>query len=423
MENIEDVSNLFLETEKNESTPKQKSLKQNYTPRQIGSIVKYINPVQGGAYLPSVAEIFNADKKLHAIPVEEHGVVIGMIDRVTVTSETDSSLKRITLKNAKKYVTVSTEMIMLDANDFIERDLQKVTEINETYGLSDFPVFDSKAANRKFLGIANLNDILNRIAEIREQDLQKASIVQESLFPQKEYLEKLPYKVTAWNRMANSLGGDIYQALRVNDEESFVGIFDVSGKNAAASLITIAIASFFRINENNQAFATKPAYFVSTLDKYLTSIVPEGTFITSVICYFNTKQNVVYIYNCGHTVAYLTYNSPDEPVKTADVTPKLQPLGIGIVSENLSRKYDKADRPFAVLKYQSKIHLCLYSDGLTDMYNKEFEIFDEERAKNFFISLHSEVDEKVEDRIKQLVTNFTDETVIPDDITIVDIRL
>lgn len=424
MEDIEDASDLFFTDASTEKKSAEKKLfKTKYTLRQIGSIVKQISPVQGSAFLPSIASIFSTDKKLNALPVEENGVIIGMIDRATVTSETEASFSKITLKNAKKYLTVQTESIMLDANDFIERDLQKITEIHETYGLADFPVFDNKTASRKFLGIVNLNDILNRMAEIRERDLKKASAIQSSLFPTKEQLQALPYKVSSWHRMANSLGGDIYQVLRINEDESFVGIFDVSGKNVAASLITILIASFFKIANNNSFFSNKPSTFVSMLDKYISSVVEEDTFATGVVCYFNLKQNVIYIYNCGHTIAYLLYGKDGEPVQLANVEPSLSPFGIGMVSEALSKKYEKTDRPFTVLKYKQKMHIGLYSDGLTDMYNKDFEIFDEDEVKRFLTSLYSAQDEKVEEQIKRVVENFTSDTLIPDDITVVDIRL
>lgn len=423
MEIIEDVSDLFFTEANSEETSKKKFLTEHYTPRQIGSIVKYVEPVNSNSPLSHVVDVFAEDKELNAVPVEEHDRVIGMIDRATVENATDSTLKRITTKNAGNYITVRTDMIMLDASDFIERDLQKITDINKKYRITDFPVFDNKNFSRSFLGIANLNDILNRLAEIREQDLQKAAIIQEGLFPKADYIGKLPYKLTGWNRMANSLGGDIYQALRINDDESFVGIFDVSGKNVAASLITMSIASFFKITDNNSFFSNKPSAFVSMLDKYIASIAPEGTFVTSVICYFNTKQNVVYIYNCGHTVAYLLFNTDGNSVKLAGIDPLLSPMGIGMVSETLSQKYEKVDRPFTVTKYQPNMHINLFSDGLTDMYNKDFEVFDEERAKNFFTSLYAEQDEKVADRIRQLVDNFTAETLIPDDITVLDIRL
>lgn len=423
METIEDVSELFFTDATSEETAKKKFLTENYTPRQIGSLVKYVEPVNGNSSLSHVLNLFESDKHLNAIPVEENDRVIGMIDRVSVEYATNSAIKRMTTKSVINYVTIYTDTIMLDASDFLERDLQKITDISRNYSISDFPVFDNKNFSRSFLGIANLNDILSRIAEIRERDLKKAAIVQTGQFPTKEYLSSLPYKVVAWNRMANPIGGDIYQAMRINDTESFVALFDVSGKNVSAAMLSMSVASFFKISDNNQHFSNKPSSFVSMLDKYLATVIPDGSFITGVLCYFNTIQNVIYIFNCGHTISYLFFCTAEGTIKTATITPMLPPFGMGIISEKLSKKYENTERPYTVIKYQPKIHINLYSDGLTDMYNKQFEVFGDDKAKNFFISLYTEEGNDIEKKMCQTVNNFTDDTVIPDDITIVDIRL
>lgn len=437
MEIIEDVNDLFFSDAETVSDDKKKFFEKTFGPRQIGSLAKYIEPISITDSLSAADELFKDDPKLSAIPVKDNDNVIGIIERKEAESATKEAMRNFTTTSVdffsrsaetdfsvSKYIhRLDDAVVILDASDYIEKNLKKITEIRETYGLSDFLVFDNKTAARKYLGVANLNDILNRVAEIREQDLQKATDVQSGLFPTKENLKSLPYKIFSWHRMANSLGGDIYQVMRINEDESFVGLFDVSGKNVAASLITIAIASFFKITDKNSFFSNKPSTFVNMLDKYISSIVPEGTFVTGVVCYFNTSQNVIYIYNCGHTIAYLLYSKDEKDVKIASIQPSLSPFGIGMVAETLSKKYEKTDRPFTVLKYKHKMHICMYSDGLTDMHNNLFQIFDEDGVRRFVTTLYSVQDEKVEEQIKRVVENFTSDTLIPDDITVVDIRL
>lgn len=437
MEIIEDVSDLFFTDTEKSGNDKKKFFEEAFGPRQIGSISKHVEPVGIQESLLAVDKLFKDNPKLSAIPVQENDNVIGIIERKDAENVTKEAMKNFSTSSfnflsrptetdfsVSNYIhRLDEAIVILDANDYIESNLKKIIEIRETYGLADFLVFDNKTASRKYLGIVNLNDILNRIAEIREQDLQKATAVQTGLFPSADVLKTLPYKVSSWHRMANSLGGDIYQAMRINDDESFVGLFDVSGKNVAASLITVAIASFFKITDKNAVFSNKPSTFVNMLDKYISSIVSEGTFATGVVCYLNTKQNVIYVYNCGHTTTYLVYGTNEKDIQIADLKPLLSPFGIGMVGESLSKKYEKTDRPFTVLKYKPKMHICMYSDGFTDMHNKLFELFDEEGAKKFFTTLYLEKDEKVEEQIKRVVENFTADTLIPDDITVVDIRL
>lgn len=423
METIESVNDFFFKEEKKEDEGHPHSfLTENYNPRQVGSIVKYVEPLNVSAPIGVAMEIFGANPELDAIPVEEWDRVMGIVDRDTISKLYNSITKRITSKSVGSYISASTDLIMLDASDYIEKDLQRITEINKTYGIANFPVFDSKNFSRSFLGIANLNSILQRITEIREQDLEKAASVQTAQFPTHEELVELPYKLTAWNRMANSLGGDIYQTLRINENESFIGLFDVSGKNVAASLLTMVVATFFKINNNNNLFSNKPISFVATLDKHLAEIIPAGNFITGVLCYVNTKHDLIYLFNCGHTITYLNYGVPEEPTKTVTIDPKLPPFGLGIIGDELQQEHSKDDKSYTIVRLQKNIHIDIYSDGLTDMYNKQFEIYGDDRAKLFFNNLYTEETENLSDVIGRTIDNFTSETVIPDDITLIDIR-
>lgn len=434
---FEDLSDLFFSDAELAKDDEKKILTETYWPRQIGSIVKYIEPIDIDDSLSSADKLFKDDAELTAIPVKENGKVIGVIERKDSENTTKEAMRNFNTTSVNFFSRTGSSdfsvsnyvhrlddaVVMLDANDYIMTNLQKVTDINKKYGISAFLVFDSKNDDKNFLGIANLNNFLSRISEIREQDLRKASIVQKYQSPINEQLSELSYKITSYNRLSNSLGGDTYQAVSINDKESFVALFDTSEENIAASLLSMAISSFFKMHKDNQQFSNKPTTFVSTLDKFLASVIPTGSFITGIICYFNTAQNIIYIYNCRHTVAYILYQGTDISTKIAEIAPSLPPFGNGRISEIISKKYEKTDRPFTVIKLQPKIHINLYSDGLINMHNKKFEIFGEDKVKSLFNSLYACSVPEMEEKIKNVVNNFTAETVIPDDITVVDIRL
>lgn len=434
---FEDLSDLFFSEAEISKDDSKQFLTETYWPRQIGSIVKYIKPIDIDGSLSEADKLFKDDAELTAIPVKENDIIIGIIERKVADDATKESMRKFNTSSVdflsragssdfsvSNYVhRLGDDVVVLDANDYIMTNLQKVTDINKNHGISDFLVFDSKSDDRNFLGIANLNDFLNRISEIREQDLKKAAIVHKYQSPTNDQINELPYKITSYNRLSNSLGGDTYQVISINDSESFVALFDTSEENIAASLLSMAVSSFFKMHTANQQFSNKPTTFVSMLDSYLASVTPDGSFITGVICYFNTAQNIVYIYNCGHTVTYILHQGADTSIKVAEIAPSLPPFGIGKISEIISKKYEKTNRPFTVIKFQPKIHINLYSDGLINMHNKKFEIFGEDKVKSLFNSIYSDSLPEMEGKIKNVITNFTAETVIPDDITVVDIRL
>ena len=410
--------NDFVTPEQNEDMS-DNGITGKFSFKQVGSITKYVEPVSGENTIDMIVEMFQDQPDLMAIPVEYSTGGIGIIDRKTAAAATNTAWKRLTAKNISDYV--SPVSIFLNARDFIEKALTKVSEINRKDGVLYFPVYYN---NRTFFGIVSLDDFLERIALIREQDMEKAFVIQQELFPDPEKMPDLPFKATCWNRMANTLGGDFYQIYPINDSRYLISCFDVSGKNVAASLLTIAVGSFFSTLKLMKDKPTNPGAIISLLDEYLQTTVPMGSFITAAICYADIEHNQLYLYNCGHTTVYLLFaeDSPEgRRVKIASVKPGLPPLGMGSVKEALENVTAET-KPFAAIPIKKDMHLELYSDGFTDMQTEDSIRYDDDRAKEFFINLYSKSYEEVSDTIKKTVDGWIMNAMLPDDVTVLDIR-
>ncbi len=421
MENID--FNDFVTPEQDEGSAGQISA--NFSFKQVGSITKYVEPVSGENTIDMIVEMFQEQPDLMAIPVEYSTGGIGIIDRKTAAAATNTAWKRLTAKNISDYV--SPVSVFLNARDFIEKALTKVSEINRKDGVLYFPVYYN---NRTFFGIVSLDDFLERIAKIREQDMQKAFVIQQELLPDPTKIPDLPFRATCWNRMANTLGGDFYQIYPVGtagdsaSSKYLISCFDVSGKNVAASLLTIAVGSFFNTMKFMKDKPTHPTTIISLLDEYLQTTVPVGSFITAAICYVDTARKQLYLYNCGHTTVYLLFaeeGAEGRRVKIASVKPGLPPLGMGSVKEALAAATDN-EKPFAAIPIKDDMHLELYSDGFTDMQTEDGIRYDDDRTKEFFINLYSKKDEEVGETIKKTVDDWIGNAMLPDDVTVLDIR-
>ncbi len=418
---ISDFTDGFESTE-NQENSMEKSFSLTYSQKQIGSIAEYIEPISSECTIDVIAEMFRIEPSLQVLPIEEYDAVIGFIDRTTAEESTDTAFKRFMSKEAGKICTrVST---ILYAKDYIEKALDKVTKISREYGISYFPVFDRK----NFFGIVSLDKFLERISEIREQDLEKASYIQKSLFPSEEELDALGYKVSVWNRMANQLGGDFYHAFKISDDESMICCFDVSGKNVAASLLTIAGISFFKTREQSSDKLTNPVKILSEFDAYLEKIVPVGNFITGAIIYYDKKNNIMKVFNCGHTDIFFLYkkNESDEKPMVASIAPKLPPFGMGEVKRMLElspKDASKKTKPYIAIKVKHGLHIDLYSDGLTDMQNEDGIRYEEKNTKLFFQDLFSEDVKNIAGKIDRTVNSYIGKAMQPDDITVIDIRI
>ena len=392
-------------------------LQSQYSPKQLGSIAKFIEPINGNSPLETATKFFEESPDVRVLPVEAYDRVVGFIDRKTLEVSTNTFLKRLTSSNIIDY-TQKTEAIFY-ASDYIENILKKISDINRATGIVYFCVFDS----RSFYGMVSLDDVLDRISEIREQDLEKASFIQQTFFPHEDSLQDLPYRIFTWNKMANALGGDMIQLYKLSDKKSIVGCFDVSGKNVAASLLTITIGTFFTSLSLMNYAEKNPVKIIAMLDSYLHKIVPPGNFITAVICYVDFESRKICLFNCGHTTTYMLFkDSPeDERGKIASVNPKLPPLGMGVVKAELE-KANAGKRPYIAYDIRFGLHIDMYSDGLTDMKNVDDIRFEDERTKKFFASLYDVKDQNVVETIQKQVDDWTGTTMLPDDITVIDIR-
>ncbi|MBP5156983.1 MAG: SpoIIE family protein phosphatase [Treponema sp.] len=392
-------------------------LHENFSPKQIGSIARYTEPVSASVALDAVIQMFKDDDKLMAIPVEEYDHVVGFIDRKTVDSVSGSMWKRFTSSSITEFI--QRVDVILYAREYIENNLKKVSDINRKYEISYFPVFNGKS----FFGMVSLDDFLDRTAEIREQDLAKASAIQQSFFPHGDVTSSLPYKFCFWNQMANELGGDMINIYRLSDSCSLVGCFDVSGKNVAASLLTVTVSTFFQSLLATSNKDRNPVHIIAMLDAYLARVVPPGNFITAALCYVDYEKKNFCIFNCGHTTTYLIRKQGDK-VFNVSIDPKLPPLGMGAVHDQLMASLENREtkHPYNAYKMSSGIHLSMYSDGFTDMKDEQGDRYEDARAKDFFVKLYDVADGEVKGEVEKTVKEWIGTAILPDDVTVIDIR-
>lgn len=406
-----------------------RTLQRSFSQKQVGSIAEFVEPVSALSSIDDIIDIFE-DCKAEALPVEEYDRVVGIIERRDVQEATGTTWKRFTAGNVSEYTKRVKEP--LRASDFIELTLGRISEVSRDSGVRHFPVFNG----RSFFGMVSLESFLERIAEIRQQDLTKAAAIQQSYFPGNANMASLPYRVMAWNRMANELGGDFYQVHQVEGGGSAVCCFDVSGKNVAASLLTMAVGSYFKMLTMKLIDGTAlktPKDVVAALDDYLARSVPAGNFITAMMCFVDKEGKVLHLFNCGHTMTYLIFTDGEHKGHIASMPPALPPLGMGAVRDAIQKAASKSSgtgmtaqaaekKPWTVVKVSAGLHISIYSDGFTDMKDDRGERYEDERAKRFFVRLSVLPDEDIREAISEEVDEWIKGSMIPDDITVLDVR-
>lgn len=416
----EEIDSSFFEKEPEEAKKSQKTsdisndMSGVYSFRQLGSLATFVEPINGESSIDVLIDIFTKDESIDVVPIEEYDRVVGFFDRNLFNKITSSAWKRFIAKEVISYVTKVS--IVFYAHDYIEKIMDKVIDYNQKHGIQFFPVF----SNRAFYGFFSLEDFLQRFLKIREQDMQKAKLVQQNLLPNPKVVEELPFRTTIWNRMANEVGGDFYVAQPIGDTKYIAACFDVSGKNIAAALITIAIGTFFKDSLKTSSMAFSPRAYTSMLDQYLCNVVPVGNFITAVICYIDMERQTLCIHNCGHTTTYLFSSSEENNKKVllSSMEASLPPLGMGVIRETFENEQDKNN---TLIKIKKGMRLCLYSDGLTDMTSDVNERFGEDKTKNLFVKTYRKGPEFFVDTIEKSVKEWIEHSMLSDDITIMDV--
>lgn len=380
---------------------------------QVGSITMVVEPISSSAGLEVVMELFEQQPDLTAVPIERDDAVIGVVERDTVLKKGGTGFKLFGSKTCGDYVKHSP--LTLNTRDFIEQIAGKVNDraINEE--IKHIIVLIN---NRSFYGIMSVAKMNERLEEIRAQDIEKAAAIQQNMLKKNSDVKKFPFNVCIWNKMANAVGGDYYIAKDIGDDRYIIASFDVSGKNFSAALLTVTLGSIFSMLTVQDSSKLTPSKLVVMLDRFLQEIVPVGNFITGAICYIDYKAQAINLFNCGHTNVFAFLKDEGGKIRLATLKPTLPPFGMGAVADAITNE-NKGPYKMPV---KPDLQIDMYSDGLTDMQTYNGERYDEPRTKTFFGELFKTDVYSADKKIEKTVADWTVNSLLPDDITVMNIR-
>ena len=234
----------------------------------------------------------------------------------------------------------------------------------------------------------------------REREI--AGEVQKKLFPEVFEDSKLIY---AKNIPARDVSGDYYDYIRVNDNEIYFTLADVSGKGIKAGILMANASSVFR----SLAKLEKP---LSTIARYVNNQVSDssyqGMFITAVIGKINIeKQEVEYI-NHGHEPIMIF----DREYNFEYIKSSLPPLGI--------MKFDEDSFFKTSIKNIKDKTLLIYTDGVTEGYLKNNEELGVQGFENLIKDNKFDNSKDIIDKVCEILDN---RSKLRDDITCLGINI
>jgi adenylate cyclase len=237
---------------------------------------------------------------------------------------------------------------------------------------------------------------------ILKQEREIAGEVQKKLFPEVFEDSKLIY---AKNIPARDVSGDYYDYIRVNDNEIYFTLADVSGKGIKAGMLMANASSVFR----SLAKLEKP---VSTISRYVNNQVSDssyqGMFITAVIGKINIQKKEIEYINHGHEPIMIF----DKDYNFEYIKSSLPPLGIMKFNDDSFFKT-------SIKNIQDKT-LLIYTDGVTEGYLKNDE---ELGAKGFESLIKDNKFDNSKDIIDKVCEVLDNRSKLRDDITCLGINI
>ena len=248
--------------------------------------------------------------------------------------------------------------------------------------------------------------------ELRLEQLQRELVaayeIQNGMLPPGPCLLRDAPNVDIYAHMSvvKSVGGDFYDAFRVNDEQICIAIGDVSGKGMPAALFMVRTLTLLR---TELSFAGDLAESMGRFNRALCDTNIAHMFTSLIVLRFNTKTGELEYVNAGHSPFLLSHQQAafEEQADCRD-------LIAGVLPDNT---------------YQvGSVHLThgdrvvMYTDGVTESRNATRKFFGVARlAQVLDKSSHIEP-EKLVKHVFSAIDEFRGTQEVTDDITVVAIK-
>ena len=273
------------------------------------------------------------------------------------------------------------------------------------YVTKPFEVLEVKARVRSLLKAKAYADAVKAAAE---RDLRIAREIQTGLLPADigAQVRGTGLEVHALLEPARQVGGDLYEVLRLGPDRVLVAVGDVSGKGIPAALFMAVVMTLLR----SLARQGHPLdAILRQLNDELLQQNPRGMFVTMQCLLFDLATRRVTCASAGHhATARLRAGKPPEMLFSSSA-PVLGLLPVGAIS-------------CEGCELQDGDTFVLFTDGVTEAFNPDEELFGEERLLDYLSAPAARTARDTTTGILDAVRGHADGAPQSDDITVVAVR-
>src|SRR5215472_11809004 len=237
-----------------------------------------------------------------------------------------------------------------------------------------------------------------------KNDLEIARDIQQAMLPSGRY-SGAGFETVGFSRPANTVGGDFFDILPLEDGRVVVTVGDVAGKGSPAALLMALLLAMLRTLVDEKL---EPAELVTRLNVQVSRHAPGSRFITLFYAVYDPASGVLTFVNAGHTQPLLIRNDG-----------RVERLTEGGIALGM----------FAQSKYQTGTTtiqpnelVAIYSDGITEAEDPSGRPFDEAGLENTLKSNRAQEISEVGSSVVRAVEHYTADTRLADDLTILLLR-
>jgi serine phosphatase RsbU (regulator of sigma subunit) len=266
-------------------------------------------------------------------------------------------------------------------------------------------------------------DIINGIAQqaalaIQSDRLQQEMVVRERLEAEVELARKIQqtfipdqlpqhpgWELAARWKTARQVGGDFYDLIELPNRPLGIFVADVADKGVPAALFMALTRTLVRAAV---AETPSPAEALRRVNDLLIPDTRQGMFVTGVFAALDLERGEFTYANAGH--------NPPLWLHTDGTVDRLTRTGIalGVVQSN-----DISQRTIQLAPGES---VLLYTDGLTEAFSPEGELFGEQRLLQAIRSQRASSASGLLDTIEASVNEFMGSLPPADDLTMLVVR-
>ncbi|NNM66601.1 MAG: SpoIIE family protein phosphatase [Spirochaetales bacterium] len=358
---------------------------------RVASCFRFVN---SSTLVAEVARVFQQETELDVVGVcFENGQVLGLVTRSHLFGLLGRPFGQEVL-GKKKIEEFSEKAQTFDqhANLF-----QVAEQIQPLIQRTNVHYFLLSTLEGHFAGIFSSKDLLLYLSQITQEDIQLAGILQERLVKGRESWDWETVNIQALSQSAKGLGGDFYHVVAIPDGRIFFTLGDVSGKGAAASILTSLLWGVLEFYDYRKGLKT----LIHQLNTALIRTFHLEKYLTGIFGIYDPRRREVVYSDMGHGHALIVRNGKPRALRFPNMN---LPLGI---DQGLSPQIYR-------FHVQSDDLLCFYTDGLTEQVNER----GEEWGEASLLSLLKKTDPaEVPDRVVERLNAHQGAVPRLDDVT------